>query len=262
VTGSEIGGHKLLLQRTQWLLHSTRRVSINKVLHFLKLSIPSIILKSCMFSHSVCRCFVILQTINSVYLKNWINWLFFFSNGQTGFLLWILKWIFTHLHIIHINFNVSLLVTSPKGLRAKTDRLIIRYRTTWTTVCVCWKDVKIKQEHWVLLSINCYRLNLNNFTPQNEIKLCEEHIKFSGFLCCDAVSLSGSRLFEIMYYLQLQDSTNNIVNNWNLTPQHAIITYSSNSYTISNTCSNTARTHWLSAGISFLFMRLQFSIER
>ena len=29
-------------------------------------------------------------------LKNRINWLFFVSNEQTGFLLWILKWIFTN----------------------------------------------------------------------------------------------------------------------------------------------------------------------
>lgn len=89
-------------------------------------------------------------------------------------------------------------------------------------------DVKTKQQDWVLLSINCCRLHLNNVTPQNEIKLFEKHIEVSGLLCCDVVSLSGSRLFEIMYYLQLQDSINNIiVNNWNLTSQHAIITYSS-----------------------------------
>jgi len=87
LTGSETGGHKLLLPRTQWLFYSTARVSVNKILHFVKLSIPCITLKSCMFSHSVCRCSIILQTTNSVYLKkNRINWLFF-SKGQTGFLL-------------------------------------------------------------------------------------------------------------------------------------------------------------------------------
>ena len=59
------------------------------------------------------------------------------------------------------------------------------------------------------------------------------------------MSLNGFRFFEIMCYLQLQDSINNVVvNNSNLTSQHAIITHSSDSYTVSDTCSNTARTHW------------------
>jgi hypothetical protein len=121
-----------------------------------------------------------------------------------------------------------------KGLKTKTDRLIIRYRTTWTTVCVWWKDVKTKKEDWVRLRVNSCRHHLCNVTSQNEIKLYE-HKKLRSF-CCDAVSLSVSRLLESMYYFQLSDAINNIVvSNSNFTSQHAIITHSSNSYTVSNT---------------------------
>jgi hypothetical protein len=107
VFGSETD-HKLLLQRTQWLLHSTTRVSIKKILHFLKLSTPRITLKSCLLSHSVCRCFIMLQT--TVLIGKNDQLVVFFRMDERGSCC---EFCNEFLHIIRINFMFRLCLQAP-----------------------------------------------------------------------------------------------------------------------------------------------------